>query len=162
MSPSPALPNSKTGTETQPPDAFAPDSYQGPSAGFFHHVWGWFEATLKHLQLRALLAMIEAREAGSHFAVIAGLLVGALIVGVFAYVFLILTAVFALAEWMHGDLVWLKITAGATAVHLLLAVVLVLMAKTRMKAGVFEKTKEEFRKDILWPKTPTHPRPPTS
>ncbi len=123
---------------------------------------GWFEATLKHLQLRTQLAVLEAQEAGSHYAVIAGLLIGALIVAVFAYVFLILTAVFALAEWMEGDRIWLKITAGATAAHVLLAIVLVLMAKSRLKAGVFEKTKEEFRKDILWPKTPPHSHPPTT
>jgi hypothetical protein len=140
----------------------APDPQQGSSAGFFHHLWGWVEATMKHLQLRTQLALLEAREASSHYAVIAGLLVAALIVAVFAYVFLILTAVFALAEWMDGDLAWLKITAGATAVHVLLAAVLVLMAKTRLKAGVFEKTKEEFRKDILWHKTPPHPNPPTT
>lgn len=138
-----------------------PNFQPGPSSGFFHHLWGWYEATLKHLQLRTQLALLEAREAGAHFAVIAALLVGAMIVAVFAYLFLILTAVFALAEWVEGDLAWLKITAGATAFHVLLALVLVLLAKSRLKAGVFEKTQEEFKKDILWSKTPTPPHPPT-
>ncbi len=153
MSPPPPLHTSETGTETLRSAASSPGRASGShpdySSGFFHHLWGWYEATLKHLHLRTQLALLEAREAGAHLGVIAALLVGAMIVAVFAYVFLILTAVFALAEWVEGDLVWLKITAGATAVHVLLAVVLVLMAKRRLKTGVFEKTKEEFRKDLL-------------
>lgn len=105
---------------------------------------------------------MEARQAGAHYGVIAGLLAGGLIVALFAYVFLILTVVFALAEWMDGSFVWLKIMGGAAAVHLLLAVLLVLLAKARMKAGVFTKTKEEFRKDKPWPQTPHPPEPPTT
>ncbi|MBN8422723.1 MAG: phage holin family protein [Verrucomicrobia bacterium] len=132
------------------------------SGGLFHHLWAWLEAMLHCLQLRSQLALIEAKEAGSHYGVIAGLVIGALILALFAYVFLVLTIVFALAAWMDGSYVWLKIMGGATGVHLLLAAVLALVAKTRLKAGVFEKTKAEFRKDKSWPKTPTHPSQPTN
>ncbi|HEY1050359.1 MAG TPA: phage holin family protein [Prosthecobacter sp.] len=121
-----------------------------------HHLWGWGEAMLRYAKLRTELALTEAKEAGSHYGVIAGLFVGALILALLAYLFLILTIVFALAEWMDGvPHAWLKILGGATGLHVVLALVLVFAAKGRLKAGVFEKTKEEFRKDKTWRKTST-------
>lgn len=125
------------------------------SAGFFHHLWHWCEAMVHYLGLRSQLMLLEAKEAGSHYGVIAALFAGAALVALFAYGFLILTVVFALAAWIDEPHAWLIIMAGATGLHLVLAVVLVLMAKARLKAGVFEKTKEEFRKDKVWPKKPT-------
>lgn len=122
-----------------------------------YHLWGWFEATLHYLQLRTELALAEAKEAGSHYGVIAGLFAAAVIVLLFAYVFLILTVVFALSEWMDGEHVWIKIMGGATGLHLLLAIALGLWAKSKLKAGVFEQTKEEFKKDKLWSKTHHQP-----
>ncbi|OYW74046.1 MAG: hypothetical protein B7Z37_19225, partial [Verrucomicrobia bacterium 12-59-8] len=102
------------------------------------------------------------KEAGSKYAVIAGLFAGAAILALMGYLFLILTAVFALAAWMDGPHVWLKILGGATALHIVLAVILVLLAKVRLKAGIFEKTKEEFRKDHQWHTTPIpHDAPKT-
>ncbi|GEP40931.1 phage holin family protein [Brevifollis gellanilyticus] len=122
-----------------------------------YHLWGWFEAVLHYLQLRTELALAEAKETGSHYGLIAGLFVAALVVLLFAYVFLILTVVFALAEWMDGEHVWIKIMGGATTLHILLAIALALWAKSRLKEGVFEKTRQEFKKDKLWSKTHHQP-----
>lgn len=125
--------------------------------GMAYHLWGWIEAMLNCVRLRTELALAEAKEAGSHYGLIAGLFGGALIILLFAYVFLILTVVFALAEWMDGEHVWIKIMGGATALHLILAMALAWWGKSQLKAGVFEQTKEEFRKDKLWSKTHHQP-----
>lgn len=125
------------------------------SHGLFHHFAKWCEALIDYFQLRTQLALLEAKEAGSKYAVIAALFAGAAILALMGYLLLVLTAVFALAAWMDGPHVWLKILGGATALHLVLAVILALLAKARLKVGVFEKTKAEFRKDHSWHTTPT-------
>ncbi len=117
---------------------------------------------VQYLSLRSQLMLMEAKEAGSHYGMIAGLFAGAAFVALFGYVFLMLTVVFGVALLIDSPHGWLMVLGGLTVLHLGLAVALALMAKGRLKAGVFEKTKEEFRKDKVWPKKPTplsaHPK----
>jgi putative superfamily III holin-X len=122
--------------------------------GLFHHLGRWCAALGTCFQLRSQLALLEAKEAGSRYAVIAGLLAVAVVVALIGYLLLVLTAIFVLAAWLEGPHIWLKILGGATALHVLLALILVLLAKARLKAGIFEKTKAEFRKDHLWHTNP--------
>ena len=70
-----------------PPGPFPPET------GLIHHLWAWLEASLKMVRLRGQLALMEARQAGSHYGLIAGLFAGALLMALFGYVFLIITAV---------------------------------------------------------------------
>lgn len=133
-----------------PPGPFPPDT------GFFHHFWAWLEASLKMVRLRGLLILTEARQAGSHFGLIAGLFAGALVMALFGYVFLIITAVFAIALLIDDQYDWLMVMGGATLFHIGGAVVLILLAKSRAKTDLFAQTKEEFQKDHADHEHPTH------
>lgn len=127
------------------------------SAGFFHHFWALCEAAVKYVFLRGQLVVSEAKEAGSHYGLIAGLFVAALLLALFGYLFLVITAVFALALLIDGPHGWIMILGGAAVLHLLAAGGLVFMAKARFKTGLFAQTKEEFQKDRLWLNHPPKP-----
>ncbi len=138
-----------------------PPTRQGPAPGppffstrpspsadsLFHHLTGYFNAVVKQWQLRAQLALMEAREAGSHYGTIAGLFIGALVLALFGYIFLIITAVFGIAAAMHGPHDWIIVMGGAALLHLIVAAVMVFMARARLKTGLFAATKEQFKKE---------------
>ena len=139
---------------------YVPTLAPEPPHGMFHDLLKWFEAMAGYFHLRAQLALLEAKEAGSRYALVAGLFAAAAFLALLGYLLLVLTAVFAIAAVMDGPNVWLKVLSGATVLHLIFALLLALVAKARLKAGIFEKTQEEFQKDKPWPQTPISPNAP--
>lgn len=133
-----------------PPEPLTTDT------GFFHHLWPWIEASLKMVHLRGRLILVEAKQAGSHYGLVIGFVAAAIFLALLGYLFSLITAVFALAlliDHRHG---WLMVMGGAALVHILGAVILILLAKSRNKIDHFALTKEEFRKDHSNHEHPIH------
>lgn len=57
-------------------------------AGFFTHAAGIVSAALSYLKVRLQLVGLEGKAAALHYAIILGLVIGALVVVVFGYIFL--------------------------------------------------------------------------
>jgi uncharacterized membrane protein YqjE len=72
----------------------------------------------------------------------------ALLLFAFGYVFLIGSAVFALAR--IAEMSWISISLIAAGVHFLLAIVCLLVARAMMKKPPFRETLEELKKDREW------------
>lgn len=132
-----------------------PPRFSAGSRGLFHHSIAWAEAVFRSGILRSQLILLEARQAGSHYGSIALLLGTAVLLAIFGYFFLILCAVFALALLSDEHHAWIWILGGMAVLHIVAALVVALMAKTRLKTGLFEHTKIEFQKDGIWTSHPT-------
>lgn len=116
----------------------------------FSHLAGFLGTAAKYLTARLALAGLEGREAGAHYGIAAAMIAGSLFVAVLGYVFLVITAVFGIAAAFDGKNAWIAVMGGAALLHLGGAVMLVVLARRRLKTGAFSHTLEELKKDHSW------------
>jgi uncharacterized membrane protein YqjE len=115
--------------------------------GFLRHLAGLISGNLSYLRARLALAGLEGKEAGIHYAIILGLAVGALVITVFGYFFLIFAIVSLIAWLSGGGIAWFWTTFGAGLVHVGGAVALLIIARKKLSQPMFAATMDEFRKD---------------
>jgi uncharacterized membrane protein YqjE len=118
------------------------------SGGLLDHLREFVAGGVEYLQARLALAGIEAKEACLHFALIAGLLVLALAVLVFGYLFLWIAVTVLIAQLLGISPGW--VILAAALIHFGVAVGAVLLAVARFKIAVFTATLAELRKDRQW------------
>jgi len=109
-----------------------------------------------YLKARLELAGIEGKEAGIHLGIILGLAVLALGLVIFGYLFLVLFLVFLIGLAFGGN-AWVWVMLGAALIHLIVAGVLLLVAKKRLGVPLFPLTLEELKKDQEWLNTNAKP-----
>jgi len=97
---------------------------------------------------RAELLATESKAAAVQFLVVAVCLVVAVLFFAFGYIFLLATAVVAVAHM--ANISWLWSALGAAALHFLLAIILLLVAWTGIKRPIFRETAAELKKDREW------------
>jgi uncharacterized membrane protein YqjE len=139
------------------PEASSEDRRTAEAEGLWGHLAGLLGAKLAYLRARAELAGIEGREAAIHYGLALGLAVGAVVLLVFGYFFLVLAAVFAVAWICGGGNVWIWVLLGAAVLHLVAAGGLILAVRMKIARPIFTATLDEFRKDQAWLTTPAKP-----
>ena len=123
---------------------------EGASAGLFRDFAALVGSLLSYSRARLQLAGIESKEALVHFGIIAGLVIGALVVVVFGYIFLCIGCAFALARlFVHPDK-WIFVLLGFGFLHFAAAVACAMIARARLSKPVFAETLNELKKDQLW------------
>jgi uncharacterized membrane protein YqjE len=100
------------------------------------------------LESRIGLFAKEGKTALVHVIVLLGCLVGAAVLALFGYVFLIASAIAALAQGLQISWIWIALAAAG--LHFILALVCLLIARARMKKAMFEATAAELKKDREW------------
>jgi uncharacterized membrane protein YqjE len=135
------------------PDPKSDDVHRTEDYGLFAHLAGLLSAKLAYLRARLQLAGIEAREATVHYAIILGLAIGALVVVVFGYLFLVIALVFLVAALLGTEHAWIWVLMGAAFLHLLGAAILGWIAKEKLSAPMFTASLNELKKDQEWLKT---------
>ena len=125
--------------------------------GLFSHLRALLGAKLAYLRARLLLAGLEGKEAAVHYALIVGLAIGALVISVFGYLFLVIAVVFLIAWACGGGNAWIWVTLGAAFVHFLGAATLLVVAKGKLSQPMFAATLDELKKDQQWLKNPANP-----
>jgi uncharacterized membrane protein YqjE len=129
---------------------FGPNPLPTAAHSTMGHAVGWIAAGLNYAKARVELAFIEAKEAGSHYGVAAGMFGAAAVLVLFGYLFLMIAAVFGIAQLFDSDWAWIVVMAANALLHIGGAVALVLIAVRRLKTEPFACTKEEFKKDQIW------------
>jgi uncharacterized membrane protein YqjE len=119
-------------------------------AGIFTHTAGVLAALVRYFKARATLVGIEAKEAGVNYGMAVAFVVAALLLGLLAYVFLIITAVFGVAALFEGRHAWIGVMGVTALLHAAGAGLLIFIALRRFKSGAFPLTFEEFSKDQQW------------
>jgi uncharacterized membrane protein YqjE len=120
----------------------------GPSGGLLDHLRELLAAGLAYLQARLALAGIEAKEALLHFVIIIGLLVAAVAVIVFGYLFLCIAATLLIAQLLNISPGWVILVLAL--LHFAVAAGSALLAVTRLRTAVFSATLAELKKDQQW------------
>ena len=97
---------------------------------------------------RAALFATESKSALVQFVLIAICLVAALLFFAFGYVFLLATAVVAIAHLANVS--WLWTALAAAGLHILIALVFILIARSGIKRPILPETIAELKKDREW------------
>src|SRR5688572_18992026 len=118
--------------------------------GLVAHATGLLAAFVRYFKARATLLGTEAKEAGDKYGIAAAVIIVALVLALLAYVFLIITAVFAVAALFEGRNAWIGVMGVTALLHAVGAAFLVLVAKRRFQAGAFPVTLDELSKDHQW------------
>jgi uncharacterized membrane protein YqjE len=117
-------------------------------AGLLHSLISLVNSLAGFLESRLALLATESKTALVHVLVLVGCLLGAALLAIFGYIFLVASAIVGLAHVFGVS--WVKISLVAAGLHFVLALVCVLIARNRMKKPMFEMTSTELKKDRAW------------
>ena len=117
-------------------------------AGLLHNLLALLNALAGFLESRIGLFAKESKTALVQVLVLLACLAGAAVLALFGYVFLIASAIAGVAHALHTSWIW--ITLAAAGLHFILAVICLLIARSRLKKSMFEATAAELKKDREW------------
>jgi uncharacterized membrane protein YqjE len=117
-------------------------------AGLLQNLLALTSALADFFESRFALLAEDSKAAFVQVLVLASYLVLALILCAFGYVFLIASAVVALAHL--AGISWLWTALMAAGAHFIIALALLLVARSRMTKPLFRATVSELKKDREW------------
>jgi uncharacterized membrane protein YqjE len=117
-------------------------------AGLLDNLLALASALAGFFESRFALFSKESKAALAQMLGLAACLLAAVILFAIGYVFLIVSAVAGLAHLAQVS--WLWVALAAAGMHFLIALVLVLVARSRMMKPLFRATASELRKDREW------------
>jgi uncharacterized membrane protein YqjE len=128
--------------------------------GLLENLLALASALTEFFESRFALAAQESKAALVQLLVLAACLVLAGFLSLLGYVFLVSSAIVGLANL--AGVSWLWIALAAAGVHFLIALMLLLVARSRVTKPVFRATLAELKKDREWLKTLDTTDRPTS
>jgi uncharacterized membrane protein YqjE len=129
-------------------------------AGLLENVLALVSALTEFFEGRFALFAQESKAALVQPLVLAACLILALVLSVLGYVFLIVSAVVAFAHLAGISWVWTAL--GAAGAHFVVALILLLVARSRMTKPLFPATLSELKEDRQWLKNLNATNQPTS
>jgi uncharacterized membrane protein YqjE len=129
-------------------------------SGLLENLVALASALADFFESRFVLLAQESRVALVQLLILAICLVVAAILVAVGYIFLVITAIAGLAHL--AGISWLWITLAAAGVHFVIALVLLLVARTRITKPLFPVTASELKKDREWLKNLDETSQPTS
>jgi uncharacterized membrane protein YqjE len=116
--------------------------------GLLQNLLALISALVEFFESRFALLAQESKAAGVQVLIMAGCLILALLLSALGYIFLITGAVVGLAHLV--GISWPWIALAAAALHFIIALLLLLIARSRITKPLFRATRAELRKDREW------------
>lgn len=117
-------------------------------SGLLSNLLGIGNALAEFLQTRIGLVGQEAKVALTQVIVLVICLVSAALLCGVGFIFLVAALVVAVANAVHISWIWIAL--GAAVLQFLIALISLLIARTRMKKPLFRATMAELKKDREW------------
>jgi uncharacterized membrane protein YqjE len=117
-------------------------------AGLLENLLALVTALAEFFESRFALVAQESKTALVQLLVILACLVLALVLCVFGYIFLVATVIVGVAHL--AGISWLWTALSAAGVHFIIALVLLVVARSRITKPVFRATISELKKDREW------------
>ena len=117
-------------------------------AGLLENLLALLNALAEFFESRFALLAEESKGAAVQLLILVGCLIFALLLCALGYVFLITGAVVGLAHLI--GISWPWIALAAAVVHFIVALVLLLVARSRITKPLFRATLTELKKDREW------------
>src|SRR6266853_1077166 len=126
----------------------SPSQSRTRQTGFIGSLVALASTLADFFESRAALFATESKAALIQFVLVAICLMAGLLFFAFGYVFLLATVVVAVAHL--AKISWLWTALAVAGLHLLMALILLLIARTGIKRPVFRATAAELKKDREW------------
>ena len=117
-------------------------------AGLLENLFALINALAEFFESRFALLAEESKAAAVQLLILVGCLIFAVLLCALGYVFLITGAVVGLAHL--AGISWPWIALAAAALHFIIALVLLLIARSRITKPFFRATLAELKKDREW------------
>ena len=117
-------------------------------AGLLENLLALLNALAEFFESRFALLAEESKGAAVQLLILVGCLIFALLLCALGYVFLITGAVVGLAHLI--GISWPWVALAAAVVHFIVALVLLLVARSRVTKPLFRATLSELKKDREW------------
>jgi uncharacterized membrane protein YqjE len=117
-------------------------------SGLLNNVLALTSAVVGFFESRFTLAARESKSAALQVLILVGCVIAALALCVMGYVFLIVSVVVGLAHLL--GISWPMVALIAALLHFIIAVVLLLVARSRITKPMFPVTVDELKKDREW------------
>ena len=117
-------------------------------AGLLENLLALLTGLADFFESRVALVAQESKAAAVHVLILAGCLIFALLLCALGYVFLITGVVVGLAHLAGTSWPWVALAAAV--VHFIIALLLILVARSRIMKPVFPNTRAELKKDHEW------------
>jgi len=116
--------------------------------GLLGNALALLSAVVEFFETRLALAAQESKSAGVQILILIGCLVFAGALCVMGYVFLMVSAIVGLAHLAGTSWPWIALIVGL--VHFIIALVLLVVARSRITKPMFRETVDELKKDREW------------
>jgi uncharacterized membrane protein YqjE len=120
-------------------------------AGLIDNAIGLISALFAYVETRAALLAVESKAMLLQLAAVIAFALAALIAVIFGYIFILASLIVGIAH--SAGVSWTWIALGAGLVHIALAVVCILLAKTRLTGRLYPETRAELKRDQQWLKS---------
>ena len=130
-----------------PGETYRPRNPAG-HAGLLENLLALVSALVEFFESRFALVAQESKGAAVQLLILVGCVAAALGLTVLGYIFLVVAAVAGLAYLIGTS--WPVIVLAAAILHFVIALVLVLVARSRITKPVFPETRTELKKDREW------------
>jgi uncharacterized membrane protein YqjE len=117
-------------------------------SGLLDNALALISAVARFFEIRFALAARESKAAALQVLITVGCVIVALALCVMGYVFLIVSAVVGLAHLVGTS--WPVVALIVALLHFIIAVVLLLVARSRITKPMFPGTVDELKKDREW------------
>jgi uncharacterized membrane protein YqjE len=117
-------------------------------AGLFENLLALLNALAEFFESRFALLAEESKGAAVQLLILVGCVIFALLLCALGYVFLITGAVVGLAHLI--GISWPWVALAAAVVHFIVAMILLLVARSRITKPLFRATLNELKKDREW------------
>jgi uncharacterized membrane protein YqjE len=103
---------------------------------------------VEFFESRFALFAQESKAAALHVLILVGCVIVALVLCVMGYIFIIVAAVVGLAHLIGTS--WPVVALAVAVLHFIIALILLLVARSRITKPVFRTTLDELKKDREW------------
>jgi len=117
-------------------------------AGLLENLLALLSALAEFFESRFALIAQESKAAALQVLILAGCLIFALLLCAMGYIFLVTGVVVGLAHL--AGISWPWIALAAAAVHFIVALALLVVARSRITKPLFRNTRAELKKDREW------------
>jgi uncharacterized membrane protein YqjE len=127
-------------------------------AGLIDNAIGLVSALFVYVETRAALLAVESKALLLQLMAVVAFALAALIAVVFGYIFILASLIAGIAHRTGVSWTWIALVTGL--LHVVLAVVCVLLAKSKLTGRLYPETRAELKRDQQWLKSlgKTEPR----
>ena len=119
--------------------------------GLIDNAVGFVSAVFAYIETRAALLGVESKAMLLQLVAVLAFGVGALVAILLGYIFVLASLIVGIAHGTGVSWTWVALCAGL--LHIMLAIVCLLLAKSKLRGRLYPETRAELKRDQQWLKS---------